>query len=179
MASFYTLSKQQESLESELDTLHDELERLSQESARLCAQYPETRDHIETRLEDAQTQYESLLRELKHRNERIQWAREWFSFASEFHELSEWFRDMLARVTAQQDLNTIATGSGGNEVNSAEMLVKRHRELKIEIDLQHSRVIKFGQKADELAARKKTSHAMQQEIKSKSHSFINYKFLLT
>jgi len=183
LASFYSLAKQQESLEAELDTLKDELERLTQESVRLSSQYPETRDHIETRLEDARIQYESLLRELKTRKERIQAARELFAFSNEFQELSEWFRDMLARITAQQDLNSIGAGGGtGNEVNLAELLVKRHREMKIEIDLQQARVLKFGQRADELAARKKMPPAIQNEIKGtlfvSDNFFINHEIAL-
>lgn len=166
MASFYTLAKQQESLEAELDTLKDELDRLCQESVRLSSQYPETSEHIETRLEDARIQYDSLQRELKSRKERIQIARDLFAFSNEFQELAEWFRDMLARITAQQDLNTIAT----NEVNSAELLIKRHREMKIEIDLQQARVLKFSQRADELAARKTMPPVIQSEIKSKKES---------
>lgn len=168
MASFYTLAKQLESLETELDTLKDELERLTQESVRLSSQYPETREHIETRLEDARAQYESLLREFATRHERIEIARDLFAFSAEFAELSEWFRDMLARITAQQDLNSLGNSTGsGNEVNMAESLVKRHREMKIEIELQQTRVLKFGQRADELAACKKLSASVQKEVRGK------------
>lgn len=174
-ASFYTLLKQQESLEAELDTLKDELDRLIQESARLSSQYPETSEHIETRLEDARAQYESLLRELNARQERIELARDLFAFANEFHELAEWFRDMLGRITApQQDLNQIQTGGGsGGDVNQAEALIKRHREMKIEIDLQQTRVLKFTQRADELSARKKMPVTIQSEIRGKKESCVS------
>lgn len=170
----YTLAKQQESLETELDTLSDELDRLTQESVRLSRQYPETREHIETRLEDARSQYESLLRELKLRKEHIQSARDMFSFTNEFQELSEWFRDMLGKVTAQQDLGGLGGNSresGGSEVSLAELLVKRHKLLKIEIDLQQPRVQKFTLRADELHTKKKGAPTVQQEIKSTALDF--------
>lgn len=170
VASFNSVANQQESLESELDSLRDELERLSGESARLSAQYPETREHIETRLDDARTQYESLLRELKARRVRIESARDLLAFGNEYYELSEWFRDMLARLsTAHQELVLV---HGDDHVNSAELLVKRHREMKIEIDLQQPRVNKFAQRADELATRKTLAHATHQEIKSKHTDFV-------
>ena len=71
LASVYTLAKQQESLEHELLALREELERLNAESARLCAQYPETKEHIEVRLEDADSTYNDLLKRLSTRKDKI------------------------------------------------------------------------------------------------------------
>lgn len=152
----FTLAKQQDALENELTALAEELERLGSESARLCSQYPETKEHIETRLEDADTTYNDLLQQLQSRKEKIQQSQASFLLANEFNELTEWLRDMQAKVTSG-DLNSVnnstmsaAVGEAAGEVGNAELLIKKHRELKVEIDLQQPKIQKFIAKSDEL-----------------------------
>ena len=118
---------------------------MSSESRRLCTQYPETKEHIETRLEDADTTYNELLQQLQSRKEKIQQSQASFLLANEFNELSEWLRDMQAKVTSG-DLNSAVVsqiGEAAGEVGNAELLIKKHRELKVEIDLQQPKIHKF------------------------------------
>lgn len=157
----FTLSKQQESMENEMTALKEELDRLNSESARLCEQYPETRDHIETRLSDADMAYNELFKQLVSRNEKIQQSQTLFLLSTEFNELNEWLRDMLLKITSS-DISTATTTSTTTigEVNSAELMIKRHRELKIEIDMQQAKTQKFILKAQEFSA-------VNSEIKNK------------
>jgi len=162
LASVFTLSKQQESMENEMTALKEELDRLNSESTRLCSQYPETKEHIETRLEDADSAYSELVKQLLKRKEKIQFSQSLFILSTEFNELSEWLRDMLIKITSL-DLNTSATNGG--EVNSAEFLIKRHREFKIEIEMQQTKLQKFTSKAEDLL--RNAMPQTQTEIKSK------------
>ncbi len=100
LASVFTLAKQQDSLENELTALSEELERLNSESKRLCTQYPETKDHIETRLEDADSTYNDLFKQLQNRKENIQHSQSSFLLANDYNELSEWLRSMLSKLTS-------------------------------------------------------------------------------
>jgi spectrin beta len=171
LASVYTLAKQQEALENELTALSEELERLNVESARLCADFPETRDHIETRLEDADSAYNDLLRHLSTRKDKINQSQAMFLFANEYNEMLEWLRETLLKITsAELAQNTIGLG----EVNNVEMLIKRNREYRLEIDLQQPKMQKFLAKSDDLLAqaRKIASAAGQNEIRSKTDALI-------
>lgn len=171
LASVYTLAKQQEALENELTALSEELERLNMESARLCGQYPETRDHIETRLEDADSGYNDLLQHLSTRKDKINQSQAMFLFANEYNEMLEWLRETLLKITsAELSQNTIGLG----EVNNVEMLIKRNREYRLEIDLQQPKIQKFLAKSDDLLAqaRKISSVTSQNEIKSKTDAII-------
>ena len=154
LASVYTLAKQQESLESELTALSEELERLNAESIRLVKQYPETKEHIETRLDDADATYNDLFKQLASRKEKINQSQAMFLFTNEFSELSEWLREMLVKITSSE-----LSGGQMSEVNNAELLIKRHKELKTEIDLQQPKLSKFIAKSDNLTN--------QNEIKGK------------
>lgn len=154
LASVFTLAKQQDSLENELSALSEELERLNSESQRLCSQYPETKDHIETRLEDADTTYNDLDKQLLARKEKIQQSQTAFLLSNEFNELSEWLRDIQSKITSN-DLSTGQTIDGIGEVNNAEMLIKKHREYKVEIDLQQPKIKKFISKSDDLHKQEK------------------------
>jgi hypothetical protein len=169
LASVYTLAKQQESLENELTALSDELERLNVESSRLCKQYPETKEHIETRLDDADVTYNDLLKQLSTRKDKINQSQAMFIFGNEFNELSEWLREMLVKITSS-DLS----GAQLSEVNNAELLIKRHKEHKTEIDLQQPKLQKFIAKSDDLVsqARKLGNLTSQNETKSKIEAIV-------
>ncbi len=148
LASVFTLAKQQESLEGELIALKEELERLNGEAARLGEQYPETKEHIETRLEDAETTYGDFFKQLHARKEKIKNSQSAFLLSNEFSEISEWLREVQARIT-MTELGCSSDASGG--VNNAEMLVKKHRECKVEIDLQQPKIQKFINMSDGLS----------------------------
>ena len=85
LATVLTLAKQQALLESELtEALSEELERLKAESARLSLHYPETREHIGARLEDAEAIYAQLVKQLFARKHKIEQAQTMFVFLDEF-----------------------------------------------------------------------------------------------
>ena len=131
LASVHTLTKQQDALGQELTALSEELERLNAESTRLYGQYPETREHIETRLDDAETIYADLVRQLSERRQRLKRAQAMFALNAEFAEINEWLRDMLTKITS---------GDQEKQQLSAELLIKRHKEHKSEVDMQQSKV---------------------------------------
>ena len=166
LASVYTLAKQQESLENELTALSEELERLNMEAKRLSEQYPETKEHIESVLEDATQTYDELLKQSTNRKLKINQSKSMFIFANEFSELSEWLRDMSTKITSS-DLSSNSSANN-SEVNAAESLLKRHREYKIEIDSLQPKVQKFLQKSDDLKKQFEQNQSVQNEIKSKT-----------
>jgi hypothetical protein len=152
-----------------LTALSEELERLNTESFRLCQQYPETKEHIETRLEDADVTYNDLLKQLSTRKDKINQSQAMFIFANEFNELSEWLREMLTKITSSE----MSSGQL-SEVNNVELLIKRHKEHKVEIDLQQPKLQKFIAKSDDLVsqARKLSNLTSQNEIKGKIEAII-------
>ena len=165
LASVHTLAKQQEALDNELASLAEELERLNCESKRLIDSYPATKEHLENKLDQADVKYNLVLQHLSQRRDKINNSQDMFVYANEFNEISEWLREMLAKMTSVE----IGPQHGIGEVNSAEMLVQKHREHKIEIDLQQAKVQKFLLKSHEfldkgLAAKNKTA---RQEILGK------------
>ncbi|CAF0717385.1 unnamed protein product [Brachionus calyciflorus] len=162
LASVYTLAKQQEALENELTSLGEELERLNSESTRLIQTHPATKEHVENKLEEAETKYNEVLQKLSLRKDKIQNSQNMFVYANEFNELSEWLREMLEKLTSVE----LTQQNGLGEVNNAEMLIKKHKESKIEIDLQQPKIQKFLIKSDELLAKTKVK-SQRQEILSK------------
>ncbi len=173
LASVFTLAKQQEAFENELTALSEELERLNLESVRLCKQYPETREHIETRLDDAETIYNDLVKKLLTRKDQIQYSQALFIFGNEFNEVSEWLREMLNKITSA-DLSTSSSASSSssdsNNVSNAESLIKRHKEFKLEIEIQQqAKIQKFLAKSEDLLSKTRKGVKMS-EIKSKIES---------
>ena len=165
LASVFTLAKQQESLETELSALKEELDRLKVESNRLSNQYPETREHIEHRLNDANATYNDVYQQLMSRKEKINQSQAMFLFANEFNELSDWLREMLVKITSAE----LAGSGSNNEVNNAELLLKRHKEYKIEIDMQQGKIQKLITKSEDLMSEAKRMKDLtnQTEVKSK------------
>lgn len=148
LASVHTLAKQQEALEAEFISLSEELERLNKEADRLCHYFPETKDHIEARLEDADGKYNELLKNLSSRKDRIQQTQALFVFLNGFHELSEWLRETLLTITSYEL---------ANDVNGAELLIRKNKEHKAEIDLQQNKIQKFIMKGEELLNSRKSN----------------------
>lgn len=163
LASVHTLAKQQEALENELSSLGEELERLNSESKRLLENYPATKDHVENKLDEADLKYNQVLQHLVQRRNKIQNSQNMFVYANEFNELSEWLREMLVKLTSVE----LSPQHGIGEVNSAEMLIQKHREHKIEIDSQQSKIQKFLLKSEELLAKFGKNKVEKQEIVSK------------
>jgi hypothetical protein len=69
-------------------------------------------------------------------------------------------------LTSTQTATSVTTTSSSNQVNAAELLLKRHREYKIEIDLLQPKAQKFLAKSDDLLKQMSQS-SNQTEIKSK------------
>ncbi len=148
LASVHTLVKQQEALEIEFTSLGEELERLNKEADRLCKSYPETKEHIEIRLEDADSKYNDLLKDLSNRRAHIFYSQSLFVFLNGFNELSDWLRETLTTITSYEL---------ANDVPSAEHLLRRNRDHKTEIDLHQVKIQRFLAKGDELLNIKKTN----------------------
>jgi spectrin beta len=148
LASVHTLVKQQEALEIEFTALGEELERLNKEADRLCKSYPETKDHIEIRLEDADSKYNELLKNLSTRRENIFHSQGLFVFLNGYNELSDWLRETLAAITSYEL---------ANDVPSAEHLLRRHKDHKTEIDLHQVKLHKFCTKGEELLGIRKAN----------------------
>ena len=162
LASVHTLAKQQEAFEVEFNSLSESLEGLNKEAERLCHLYPETKDHIDERLEDADGKYNELVKNFAVRREKIQLSKDLFVFLNGYHELSEWLRDTLVTITSYELTN---------DVNGAELLVRKNKDHKAEIDLQQNKIQKFLIKGDDLLNSRKSS--FHSDVKGKVDAINN------
>nr|XP_033806940.1 spectrin beta chain, non-erythrocytic 5 isoform X2 [Geotrypetes seraphini] len=122
-----TLLSQHERLERDLAAIRKEVERISKEAQYLSQLYPTVQKNIAERLQEVEETWANLYRKTQERKERLGQAEQVQIFLSSCRELMIWAKEMHALVVSEE----LASDIGG-----AELLVKRHKEYKSEIDNQ-------------------------------------------
>ena len=123
----------------------DELERLEAERERLALKYAEASDHVSARMSDARARFERLGHLVSRSRERVQRAQEQLAHASQFAELAEWMRALCSKMTAAAAhvFSSSSSSLVDQRAKELDMAMRRHGELRADIDAAQQRIGAF------------------------------------
>uniref|UniRef100_A0A914P3Y4 SH3 domain-containing protein n=3 Tax=Panagrolaimus TaxID=55784 RepID=A0A914P3Y4_9BILA len=130
------LQRKHEGTERDLEALKGKMDKLERDADQLGHQYPDRRDQIDGKLQEAQSRWADLLRQAQRRKEDLNRSYNLHRFLADYRELSDWVKGMKALISA----NELA-----KDVAGAEALLESHQEHKGEID---ARADSFAQTAE-------------------------------
>ncbi|KAK9409730.1 spectrin beta chain non-erythrocytic 5-like [Crotalus adamanteus] len=150
-----TLLSQHEGVERELVAISKELERVRGEACRLGCLYPLPRENMMNRLSEVDECWEKLDKKCVERKLKLQQAEQVQIYFNDCRELTAWARKMHSLIVSEEV---------ANDLLGAELLIKRHKEYKLDIDKQWLKYEDLEQIGNNLV---KDGHFMCMEIKEK------------
>lgn len=104
------------------------------EASRLAELFPDAREHIAVKHEEADETWNELLEKAAQRRSKLSQAEQLQAYFDEYRDLISWINEMVAKVTAPEL---------ARDVPGAEALISRHNEYKAEIDTRSDAFAKF------------------------------------
>ncbi|KAG8237733.1 hypothetical protein J437_LFUL016671 [Ladona fulva] len=129
METIQALSRKHQAFESDLEAVREKVVTLVEEAHRLGSLFPDAKEHIDSKKEEAVESWNELEANAAERKDKLGQRERLQAY---FYEA--WINDMLAKVTAP-DL--------ARDVPGAEALVNRHNEYKSEIETRTDAFEKF------------------------------------
>ncbi|XP_046388683.1 spectrin alpha chain, non-erythrocytic 1 isoform X4 [Ischnura elegans] len=166
METIQALSRKHQAFESDLEAVREKVLTLVEEAHRIGSLYPDARDHIESKKEEATESWNELEAHATERKDKLGQRERLQAYFQEYRELMAWINDMLAKVTAP-DL--------ARDVPGAEALVNRHNEYHSEIETRTDAFDKFYATGNALIQQ---GHFMSGEIQEKINILSQRKQLL-
>ncbi|KAK9874725.1 hypothetical protein WA026_005540 [Henosepilachna vigintioctopunctata] len=165
LESIQDLMRKHQAFESEVKVIKDKVDFIEQEAEKLIDEFPDTKEHIDDKKEDTVKAYEYLVVCAERRKGNLHQAEQSQVYFDQYQDLLAWISEMLARVTAPHL---------PQEVVEAELLVEKHRELKVEIDAKDKELKKFYETGEEYI---KENQFMAQDIEDKIN-ILKHRFTL-
>ncbi|XP_060544187.1 spectrin beta chain, non-erythrocytic 5 [Pantherophis guttatus] len=150
-----TLLSQHEGVERELAAIAKELERVRGEAWRLGRLYPLPRENMMNRLSEVDECWEKLDKKCVERKLKLQQAEQVQIYFNDCRELIAWARKMHSLIVSEEV---------ASDLLGAELLIKRHKEYKLDIDKQGLKYEDLEQTGNNLV---KEGHFMCMEIEEK------------
>ncbi|ETE57567.1 hypothetical protein L345_16715, partial [Ophiophagus hannah] len=122
-----TLLSQHEGVERELAAIAKELERVRGDAWRLGRLYPLPRENMMNRLSEVEDCWEKLDKKSVERKLKLHQAEQVQVYFNDCRELIAWARKMHSLIVSEEV---------ANDLLGAELLIKRHKEYKLDIDKQ-------------------------------------------
>ncbi|XP_026559809.1 spectrin beta chain, non-erythrocytic 5 [Pseudonaja textilis] len=150
-----TLLSQHEGVERELAAIAKELERVRGDAWRLGCLYPLPRENMMNRLSEVEDCWEKLNKKCVERKLKLHQAEKAQVYFNDCRELTAWARKMHSLIVSEEV---------ANDLLGTELLIKRHKEYKLDIDKQWLKYEDLGQTGNNLV---KEGHFMCMEIEEK------------
>lgn len=125
------------------------------EASRLAELFPDAREHIAVKHEEAEESWNDLLEKAAQRRGKLSQAEQLQAYFDEYRDLMAWINEMVAKVTAPEL---------ARDVPGAEALISRHNEYKAEIDTRRDAFAKFYKTGSGLIQQ---GHFLAKEIEEK------------
>uniref|UniRef100_A0A8C6V9D6 Calponin-homology (CH) domain-containing protein n=1 Tax=Naja naja TaxID=35670 RepID=A0A8C6V9D6_NAJNA len=155
-----TLLSQHEGVERELAAIAKELERVRGDAWRLGRLYPLPRENMMNRLSEVEDCWEKLDKKCVERKLKLHQAEQVQVYFNDCRELIAWARKMHSLIVSEEV---------ANDLLGAELLIKRHKEYKLDIDKQWLKYEDLEQTGNNLV---KEGHFMCMEIKEKLYELL-------
>jgi len=152
-----TLIQKHQGFEADLAAVKEQVECVVQEAGRLSAMFPDAKDHIEVKQEEAVDAWTTLLENASQRKSKLNQAEHLQSYFDQYRHLIAWINETIAKITSP---------ILSQDVSGAEMLILRHQEYNAEINSRSEVLGEFYQTGKNLIQH---GHFMSDEIKEKIH----------
>lgn len=155
LETIQALVRKHQGFETDLGAVKEQVESVMAEASRLAELFPDAREHIAVKHEEADENWNELLEKAAQRRSKLAQAEQLEAYFDEYRDLVFWINEMVAKVTAP-DL--------ARDVPGAEILISRHNEYKAEIDARQDTFTKFYSVGEGLI---KQGHFLAKEIQDK------------
>ncbi|XP_048512555.1 spectrin beta chain, non-erythrocytic 1 isoform X2 [Athalia rosae] len=134
LETIQALVRKHQGFETDLAAVKEQVESVMGEASRLAELFPDAREHIAVKHEEAEESWNDLLEKAAQRRGKLAQAEQLQAYFDEYRDLIAWINEMVAKVTAPEL---------ARDVPGAEALISRHNEYKAEIDTRHDAFTKF------------------------------------
>ncbi|XP_043282558.1 spectrin beta chain, non-erythrocytic 5 isoform X2 [Venturia canescens] len=134
LETIQALVRKHQGFETDLAAVKEQVESVMAEASRLAELFPDAREHIAVKHEEADEAWSELLEKAAQRGSKLAQAEKLQAYFDEYRDLLSWINEMVAKVTAQEL---------ARDVPGAEALILRHNEYKVEIDTRKDAFAKF------------------------------------
>ncbi|XP_044008912.1 spectrin beta chain, non-erythrocytic 5 isoform X1 [Aphidius gifuensis] len=167
LETIQALVRKHQGFETDLGAVKEQVESVMAEASRLAELFPDAREHIAVKHEEADENWNELLEKAAQRRSKLAQAEQLEAYFDEYRDLVFWINEMVAKVTAPEL---------ARDVTGAEILISRHNEYKSEIDARQDTFTKFYSVGDGLI---KQGHFLAKEIQDKISVLEQRKQILT
>lgn len=158
LESIQAMGRTHKGFESDLAAVREQVEALFEEAKRLQALFPDAKEHIEVKYEQVAEEWKDLLQKSAKTKTRLEEAETLHTYFDEYRELMSWINEIMAMITADDDL-------ANRDVSGAEIQLNRHmHEYKAEIDMRKDAIGQFIASGQKIITNK---HFMSDEVNEK------------
>ncbi|XP_012280338.1 spectrin beta chain, non-erythrocytic 5 isoform X2 [Orussus abietinus] len=155
LETIQALVRKHQGFETDLAAVKEQVESVMAEASRLAELFPDAREHIAVKHEEADEAWNDLLEKAAQRQSKLAQAEQLQAYFDEYRDLISWINEMVAKVT---------TPELARDVPGAEALISRHNEYKAEIDTRKDAFDKFYKTGKSLIHQ---GHFLAKEIEEK------------
>ncbi|XP_043484059.1 spectrin alpha chain [Leptopilina heterotoma] len=155
LETIQALVRKHQGFETDLAAVKEQVEGVIEEASRLAELFPDAREHIAVKHEEADEAWVELLKKAAQRRSKLSQAEQLQAYFDEYRDLISWINEMVAKVTAPEL---------ARDVSGAEVLISRHSEYKAEIDTRNDAFNNFSRTGQDLIEQ---GHFLAKEIEDK------------
>lgn len=155
LETIQALVRKHELFETEVAAVREHVESVQTEAKQLADAFPDAKDHIEVKKEEAVEAWSELIEKAQQRKEKLTQAEQLQAYFDEYRDLMAWINEMLAKITAPE----LAT-----DVSGAEALIIKIKEHQAEVDAREEIFDGFYKAGRKLI---KDKHFLANEVEEK------------
>lgn len=155
LETIQALVRKHEVFNTELGAVKEQVESVIEEARRLGEIYPDAKEHIEVKREEAIEAWSELLDKTVARKDKLKQAEQLQAYFDEYRDLMAWINEMIARITSPDLARNVA---------GAEALLSRIQEHRAEISSRNEAFDKFYKDGEKLISEK---HFLSNEVQDK------------
>lgn len=155
LETIQALVRKHELFETEIAAVREHVESVQKEANQLAEAFPDAKDHIEVKKEEAVEAWQDLNDKSQQRREKLAQAEQLQAYFDEYRDLMAWINEILAKITAPE----LAT-----DVSGAEALIVKIKEHQAEVDARLEIFDKFYKAGKKLI---EDGHFLANEVEDK------------
>lgn len=155
LETIQALVRKHELFETEIAAVREHVESVQTEAKLLADAFPDAKDHIEVKKEEAVEAWSELIEKAQQRQEKLAQAEQLQTYFDEYRDLMAWINEMLAKITAPELAIDVA---------GAEALIVKIKEHQTEVDAREEVFDSFYKTGQKLI---KDKHFLANEVEEK------------
>lgn len=166
LETIQALRRKHEAFETEIAVVREQVEQVQSVAIQLADAFPDAREHIEVKREEASEAWLELNEKSKQRKSKLAQAEQLQTYFDEYRDLMAWINEMLAKITSPEL---------ARNVEGAESLIVKIKEHQTEVDARQEPFDKFYKAGRKLIS---DEHFLAYEIEEKIRTLEQRKKLL-